>query len=322
MVRARFMAVLVLLVPVAPALALSPGLQEVQRLISDLKPAVTLHLGKTADWVVVTADAVWSGSTSPNAVHRIDPKTNRETRQVDLPGEPCADIAAGFGALWIPLCGDRPMLAKISLKTQRLTAVFPLPTKAESGIATGGGSVWLVIDATGSLARIDPANGRIRQTIQIAPGSYNPIYSQGIVYVTNVEGASVTAVDARNGRIRFTAPTGPNPRFLVVGAGAVWTLNQGDGSLTRTSQKQPGVSVSIPLGTPGHGGYVAFGMGRVWTTMMGFPLTAVDPGANRVLRQWVGPGGDSLAIGHGAVWLTNYRLGTISRIPLADAIAP
>ena len=39
-----------------------------------------------------------------------------------------------------------------------------------------------------------------------------------------------------------------------------------------------------------------------------------------VVRQWVGPGGDSLAFGHNAVWLTNYDKGTIARLRIEDAI--
>ena len=37
-----------------------------------------------------------------------------------------------------------------------------------------------------------------------------------------------------------------------------------------------------------------------------------------LLCQWTGPGGDSLGLGHDAIWLTNYDAGTISRIALAD----
>jgi virginiamycin B lyase len=37
-----------------------------------------------------------------------------------------------------------------------------------------------------------------------------------------------------------------------------------------------------------------------------------------LLCQWAGPGGDSIGFGHDAIWLTNYKAGTISRIALAD----
>jgi hypothetical protein len=59
----------------------------------------------------------------------------------------------------------------------------------------------------------------------------------------------------------------------------------------------------------------------VWTTVSKVPLSVVD-GLTATLRcQWEGPGGDSLGIGHGAIWLTDYYAGTISRIELADALA-
>jgi hypothetical protein len=82
------------------------------------------------------------------------------------------------------------------------------------------------------------------------------------------------------------------------------------------------VTGSVALGTPGHGGDIAFGGLMVWTTMMGVPLTAVEPGDKEIFRQWVGPGGDSLAIGHGAIWLTDYHKGMIERLSLAEATSP
>ena len=60
----------------------------------------------------------------------------------------------------------------------------------------------------------------------------------------------------------------------------------------------------------------------IWTTMTGTPLTAIDPTTRGVVRQWVGPGGDSLAFGHNAVWLTDFHKGTIARLRIEDAIGP
>ena len=72
------------------------------------------------------------------------------------------------------------------------------------------------------------------------------------------------------------------------------------------------------LETPGAGGDVAFGDGRVWATVMKTPLSVVDAKRSTVLCQWKGAGGDSLNVGHGAVWLTNLMEGTVSRVALAD----
>jgi len=299
----------------APVCAAPPE----KRMISELEPVATLQIGKTADWVAITADAVWVGSTGPNAVHRIDPNTNREVADVAVPGEPCAGLAPGFGSLWVPLCAQKPALAKIDLHSNRLSAVLGFGTAAECGITASEDSVWLVIDDQGTLARIDPAKGSIRQTVKLPPGSCNPRYSEGVVWVTNAKGAQLTAVAAQSGAILATIPTGPNPRFLTDGADSVWTLDQGDGSLTRIDRRSRRATGSIALGTPGHGGDIAFGAGMVWTTMAGTPLTSVDPTSNRVVHQWVGPGGDSLAIGSDAIWLTDYHKGTIARLRITDA---
>jgi hypothetical protein len=44
---------------------LQPGVKEVQVPFQSLKPSVTFKIGKTADWVLVTDDAVWVGGSKP-----------------------------------------------------------------------------------------------------------------------------------------------------------------------------------------------------------------------------------------------------------------
>jgi streptogramin lyase len=292
------------------------------RSISELKTTVTLHLGKTADWVAIAPNAVWVGSTGPFAVHRLDPKTNQQVATVTLPGEPCAGLAVGFDSLWVPLCGRTQTLAKVDLESNALVKVFKIgAAAAEGGVTTSPDSVWLVVDKRGSLARIDPATGAVRQTIRIPAGSYNPLYADGQIWVTRAGGSEITAVDAVTGVVSATAQTGPGPRFLTSGAGAVWTLDQGDGSLTRVDLSAKKTTNTIALGTPGHGGDISFGGGMVWTTVWKTPLSAIDAATATLLCQWKGPGGDSLGIGDGAIWLTDYHAGTVSRYELDDTVA-
>jgi virginiamycin B lyase len=292
-----------------------------QRPIAELKPLVTFKLGQTADWVAITADAVWVASTGPFAVNRIDPKTNTRLASIELPGEACAGLAVGDGSLWVPLCTATPSLAKIDLKNNAVTSIYPVgPPAEESGIAYGAGSIWLIVDKLGSLARINPDNGAVLDTFHVPAGSYNPAFLAGTVWVTHAAGADVTGIDAVSGKSVATVVTGPNPRFLAVGAGAVWTLNQGDGTLTRVDSLNR-QTASISLGTPGHGGDIAFGNGKIWTSMAKVPLSLVDARLNLLLCQWVGPGGDALNIGHGSLWLTDYHAGTLSRIAIKDVLA-
>lgn len=316
----------ILRIAAAATLVMSCGFASPSRAVStlaigDLKPLATIKLGKTADWVAVTTDAVWVGSTGPFAVHRIDPMTNSRVATISVPGEPCAGLAVGFGSLWVPLCGKPNRLAQIDTAANTLTRVINIgPAAAEGGITAGGDSIWLVIDKHGVLARIDPATGAVRQRIKIPSGSYNPLYSDGHIWVTQADGATLTALDAASGASLATLSTGPGPRFLTAGGGAIWTLNQGDGSLTRIDAVAPHSTRSIALGTPGHGGDIAFGAGMVWTTMSKVPLSQVDAASFTLRCRWIGPGGDSLGIGHEAIWLTDYRGGTVARIELSTAL--
>jgi streptogramin lyase len=295
----------------------------VQAPIETLHPDVTLRLGKTADWVLPTGDSIWIGSTGPDAVHRIDPKTNRETASVPLPGEPCAGLAAGFGSVWVPLCGKPNRLARVDMSTNRVAAVYPVgPAAREGGIAVGGDSVWMVTDAKGTLARIDPMNGKVRQTIMIVPGSYNPRFADGVVWVSGHEAGVVTAVDAASGKVLAVIPVGAGPRFLTIGGGAVWVLLQGTGEIVRIDARGHKVTARSAVKLAGSGGDIALGAGHVWATLKGVPLSKIDANTNRIERRWVGPGGDSLAFAFGAVWLTDYRGGTVARYPLAALDGP
>jgi virginiamycin B lyase len=291
------------------------------RSMSELQPIATIRVGKTADWVAITPDAVWVGSTGPDAVHRIDPKTNQLVATIKLPGEPCAGLATGFGSLWVPLCSQPSTLAQVDLEHNSLRAVLKIgPAGPEGGVTTSVDSVWLVTDKNGSLARIDPEKGVLRQMIKLPAGSYNPFYFDGQVWITHADGSEVTSIDARSGTILGTATTGPNPRFLSAGAGAVWTLNQGDGSLSRIDPRTRHTTQTIVLGTPGHGGDISVGNGMVWTTMAKVPLSATDASTTVLRCRWAGPGGDSLGIGHDAIWLTDYHGGTISRLQVQTVL--
>lgn len=103
----------------------------------------------------------------------------------------------------------------------------------------------MVTGKNGTLNRIDPSTNSVRQKISIPSGSYNPFFSNGIVWVTGVESSVLTAVDASTGKVLESVCVGPKPRFLTSGAGSIWTLNQGDGSVSRVDEKSRMVIANI-----------------------------------------------------------------------------
>ncbi len=64
----------------------------------------------------------------------------------------------------------------------------------------------------------------------------------------------------------------------------------------------------------GEGGEITFGEGALWVTLIKFPITKIDPLTNKVSRQWAGPGGDSIRVGLGSLWLTDYQGQKVWRI--------
>jgi virginiamycin B lyase len=99
-------------------------------------------------------------------------------------------------------------------------------------------------------------------------------------------------------------------------------LNQGDGSVTRVDLNNRNVIATIVLGIPGTGGSISYGPDSVWATSFDVPLTVIDPKTNKVLRQWVGRGGDSLSLGYDSIWLSDYHRGLLWRVPFEATRSP
>jgi len=59
---------------------------------------------------------------------------------------------------------------------------------------------------------------------------------------------------------------------------------------------------------------------QLWIASFGVPLSRIDRTTNKVSRQWVGRGGDSLRYGHGSIWLTDYYRGLLWRFPIQRVI--
>jgi len=295
------------------------GVKGVQVPFSSLKPSATIKVGRTADWVLVTENAVWVATTKPYAVQRIDPATNTIVATVSLSGEACSGQTHAFGSIWVPLCGKNPAVVRINTATNAISATLPVgPVDAEESITASEDSVWIVTDRNSTLNRIDPSNNSVRQKIPIPPGSYNPFFSNGIIWITGVENNVLTAVDASTGKVMESFQTGSKPRFLFSGGGSVWVLNQGDGSVSRVDEKTRRLIATVQVGIPGTGGDLVYAEDHLWIASFGFPLSRVDPATNKVSRQWVGRGGDSLRFGHDAIWLTDYYRGLVWRFPIRE----
>jgi virginiamycin B lyase len=296
-----------------PRLGVStPG---VKRDISTIKPIAVFPVEGAPDWQTVTPDAVWVANGPGNTVLKLDPKTNKVAATVEVGKRPCSGLAAGFGSLWVPNCMDKT-LSRVDLKTNKVSATIPVgPADSEGGLAAGPDSIWMMTDPKGILSRIDPETNRLVAEIQVPSGSpVCVIGDDGAVWVTSTEHNAVVRVDPKTNLITDRVPVGPQPRFTATGSGAIWTLNQGDGTVSRIDVRTKKLVTNIDAGVPGTGGEIAYGEGFVWVSVFDLPLTQIDPDTNKVIKQWTGPGGDAIRVGHGSVWLSNLKQQNVWRI--------
>ena len=297
----------------APAHQRSVSPPPEKREMTDLRPDATFALGGDPDWMAVADEAVWVSIASLNRVTQLKAPTNTVGISVAV-ADPCSGLVAAFGSLWIPSCGGQSLL-RADLETGRIQAtIAAAPADSEGCIASGAGSIWLATDKKGRLARIDPRSHSVAAEIAVPSGSYCPVFTDGFLWVTSSEHSVLCKVDPGTDSVVAQIPVGKNPRFATSGAASVWTLNQGDGTVSRVDTRAARVVATIPAGLAGHGGEITFGFGSLWVTLMGIPVTRIDAGSNRVVRQWRGAGGDSIRAGLGSVWLTHLKAGLVWRI--------
>jgi len=283
--------------------------------IERLKPDAVFEVGGNPDWLAIEESA-WVSNRPKDTVSRFDPRTNKIAATIALGSgkRPCSGLATGFGSLWVPNCGDQT-LSEIDLKTGTVKGTMKTTIgNSEGSVATGAGSVWIMADATGTLLRIDPASLKVVAEIYVPSGSFGLAFGEEAVWVTSTEHDSVSRVDPNTNLVAETIPVGKKPRFIAVGARAVWALNQGDGSVSRIDSKTNKVAATIDVGVPGGGGDIAVGEGSVWVTSFEFPLSRIDPTADKVVQQFYGKGGDAIRIGLRSVWLSNLEAGNVWRI--------
>lgn len=289
--------------PPRPGVA-TPG---VKRDIATLMPSAIFPVDGTPDWLVVTGSAVWVANGPKDTVHRLDPKTNQVAAVVTVGRRPCSGLAAGFGSVWVPSCGDKTV-SRIDETTNQIVATIPVgPAASEGGIAASPEGVWLVTDPKGVLSRIDPSSNRVTAEVPVPPNSAGCVYGEGSIWITTPDKNLLTRVDPKTNQVTQTIDVGLGPRFVTVGGGSVWTLNQGDGTVSRVDAHTGKLLTQIEVGIPGTGGEIAYGEGHVWATVFEIPISEIDPATNQVVKQWTGPGGDSIRVGHGWVWLSNLR---------------
>lgn len=132
-------------------------------------------------YLAVGEGAVWV-SGAGGGVTRVDPRTNSSSELGTLPaGGP---IAVGFGSVWV-ISTQGGLLWHVG-SSGTSGVYFPVGMIAVGGhpldVAVGEGSVW-VANGNGTVARIDPALGRVVERIRVGGSLGGIAVGEGAVWV-------------------------------------------------------------------------------------------------------------------------------------------
>lgn len=114
--------------------------------------------------------AVWVASTRADVVQRVDPTTNEVSAEVAVGARPVTLVTLN-GELWVSVLNgesaDDDEVVRIDTGTNTVDLRVQVPV--HHNIAAGAGAIW-VLDASGSLRRIDPATGALSDAVASGPG--------------------------------------------------------------------------------------------------------------------------------------------------------
>ena len=132
-------------------------------------------------------------------------------------------------------------------------------------VAFGSGAVWVTGFEDGSLARVDPATGRVDR-IKLGGAPFGVAVSGGSVWVALRDRGMVIRVDPRTMRVLHTTKVGNNPVGLAAAGRLIFVGNQTDGRVTRIDART-GETVGLPIRiTPDDANLLAIAGRSLWVT--------------------------------------------------------
>ena len=286
-----------------------------------LKPEAQVPV-ETPGWISV-GDSVFVPNKSKDALVRIDPKTNKALDSVPDLKKPCAGAVMAFSTLWVPNCGAQTV-TRFDTKTNKATATLASGiADVTLGIAATPDSIWMITDSKTTLSRIDPTENKIVAEMRLPAACNSVAYGETSLWVTCPSETRILRINPATNLVDKRIDVSAGPRAVAFGAGSVWVLCEKEGKVERIDPKTNKVIKTIDLAVPNAGGNLAFGDGFIWVTQTGFPLTRIDPQADkeRVAQQFWGDGGGLVSASPGAIWLSNVTKGTVEKFDPKRVIA-
>ncbi|WP_187368996.1 serine/threonine-protein kinase [Baekduia soli] len=231
----------------------------------------TIDLGWSGGTTSVTAGfgALWVTNGSSHQLARVDPRSGRVVKRIQLTPGTIAKAAAGAGAIWIARRQDPGTPISSVIKVDPSTGATRELLFGEEGvgdITTGGGYVWITNRRRNRVSRLDPATGA-RRSLPVGAGPHYIAFGAGFAWVTNQGDGTVSQI-APSFDPRYTNQSGAGPAGVAVGSTAVWVANRLANEVVRLDRRT-GALIGQPIPV-GRNPYAVVAHGRsAWVTNLG-----------------------------------------------------
>lgn len=259
--------------------------------------------------------SLWVPLCKPASLVRVDPATGKISATFPFgPIDSEGGITASDDSVWL-VTDENGTLLRIDPATNAARQKISIEPGSFNPLYSDG-FVWI----TGTKSSVlTPVNARTGEALPPISVGLHPRFlaaGSGSIWTLNQGDGSITRVDAKSRRVLATIQAGiPGPGGDICYSASTQAI----------SSAQPAPSMparaSTHAGPPAQGGSPAqtgsspeASSGSIWATVFDVPLTLISPDSNKVLRQWNGPGGDAVRVGHNSLWLTDLRNGLLLRL--------
>jgi YVTN family beta-propeller protein len=167
-----------------------------------------------------------------------------------------------------------------------------------------------------SVAIIDPKTNKVVADVRVGTRPGAVAVGEGAVWVANLDDSTLSRINPKTREVERVIPMqGVSPSDIAAGADGVWVANGPHNAVVRVSPDANEVVDRIDTNEClGFDASIAVGEGAVWFVCAA-GLARIDPASNDAVRlRYLGLVPRGIAVGLGAVWVSNGSQNTVSRI--------
>jgi len=271
------------------------------------------EIAAAPEWIA-NAGSLLLPDAAKGTLDRLDLKTNQLADPVAEVHQPCGGAITAFGSVWVPSCASQS-LVRLDPKTWKVTGTIATGVAgAEPAVAASADSVWLLSDNRTTLLRVDPGQNTVVADLRLPAGCSSLTFGENALWVTCPSDNRLVRINPQTNLVEKYIDVPAQPSALAIGENSVWVYCRKDGKVDRIDPKTNKSTKTIDLAVPGVDGQIAIGLGSVWLTQEGFPLTRIDPQTETVVQQFWGAGGGAIQVAGNWLWLSNRNEKTLWRI--------